>query len=80
MGGRITKISRDIASMAPGGKPAAGAADDEVLTLAEAADFTKVSERTMWKLASEDKVPHRRVGAQYRFLRSQLITWMMGDE
>ena len=55
-------------------------ASAEILTLAEAAEFVKISERTMWKLASERKIPHRKVGAQYRFLRSQLLDWMSGDE
>ena len=71
MGGHTTQTSRGIVSIAPDGESA-----DEVLTLAEAADFTKVSERTMWKLATEDEVPHKRVGAQYRFLRSRLVEWM----
>lgn len=70
MGGRMTKTSRGLESIAPGGS------DDDVLTLAEAAEFTKVSERTLWQLAREGKVPHKRVGSQYRFLKNMLVEWM----
>jgi len=74
MGGHMTKTNRGIVSIAPGGK--SDGAADEVLTLVEAADFAKVSERTLWQLAKDQEVPHKRVGAQYRFLKSKLLEWM----
>jgi len=57
-------------------RPKADPVPDEVMTLDEAADFAKVSNRTLWGLARANEVPHKRVGSQYRFLRSQLIEWM----
>ncbi len=51
-------------------------ADDEVLTLNEAAKFLKVSERTLWSLAKEGLVPCRRVGKQYRMSRNVLVRWI----
>ena len=47
----------------------------DVLTLFEASQFLKVSERTLWQLAKEDQVPFFKVGRQYRFLVSQLESW-----
>ena len=47
---------------------------DEVLTLREAAKLLKVSDRTLWGLAVEGKIPHRKVGRQYRFIRADLLT------
>ena len=47
-----------------------------VLTVVEAAELLRVSERTLWKLANENKIPNRRVGAQYRFVRSQILDWI----
>ena len=46
-----------------------------VLTLAEAAKYLKVSERTLWQLAKDGEIPHRRVGKQYRFVYSILLAW-----
>jgi len=46
-----------------------------VLTLVEAATFLKVSDRTLWQLASDDKIPHFKVGRQYRFVTANLLEW-----
>ena len=50
-------------------------APQKVLTLCEASKFLKVSERTLWELVRANKVPHFRVGKQYRFLVSKLEAW-----
>lgn len=47
----------------------------EILTLAEAAEFLKVSERTLWQLAKDGQIPHGKVGRQYRFEKSRLASW-----
>ena len=53
---------------------------DSVLTLHEASQFLKVSERTLWQLAKENEVPHFRVGRQYRFLVSELEAWAKSQQ
>lgn len=53
--------------------------DTEIYTLAEAATYLKVSERTLWQLAKQNEVPHFRVGKQYRFVRSILAAWAKGE-
>jgi excisionase family DNA binding protein len=52
--------------------------DSEALAigLAEAAKRLQVSERTLWALAKANKVPHRKVGKQYRFSPAVLKVWM----
>jgi excisionase family DNA binding protein len=52
----------------------------EVLTLPEAAELLRVSERTVWELSARGELPHMRVGAQYRYLRSRLLAYLAGDE
>lgn len=47
----------------------------EVLTLFDAAKEFKVSEKTLWAEAKAGRVPHFKVGKQYRFLRSLLLEW-----
>jgi len=51
---------------------------DEVLTLSEAARFIKVSEKTMRELAKNRKVPGKKVGREWRFLRVGLEDWLKG--
>ena len=48
---------------------------DEYLTLHEAAALLKVSERTLWELAKDSKIPCFRVGKQYRFIRQAILDW-----
>lgn len=44
----------------------------DVLTLLEAAEFLRVHENTMLRLAHAKKVPCKRVGGRWRFSRSAL--------
>lgn len=48
----------------------------EVLDLAEAARFLKVSERHAWRLARAGRLPHRRLGVLYRFTRGELLAFL----
>ncbi len=49
----------------------------EILTLAEAADLLRISERTLWSLLrSDDAPPHTRIGRLYRFRRAALLGWV----
>lgn len=46
---------------------------ETVFRLAEAAEFLKVSERTLWQEATNGNVPSFRIGKQFRFLESELV-------
>ena len=52
--------------------PPPGTPPRDVMTLAEAADFLRISERQMWQLIKDGKVPGFRVGSAHRFYRRQL--------
>jgi excisionase family DNA binding protein len=52
----------------------------DILTLQEAADFLKVSSRTLWSLFSEGKVPGFKVGGQIRFNADSLRAWVRQQE
>ncbi|MDA7903794.1 helix-turn-helix domain-containing protein [Mariniblastus sp.] len=54
--------------------------NSQIYTLAEAAAYLKVSERTLWQLARDGEIPCFRVGKQYRFVRSQLRAWAIGEQ
>jgi len=49
---------------------------DEVLTITEAASLLRCSRSFLHKATHDGKVPHRRLGHEYRFLRSELLRWL----
>jgi excisionase family DNA binding protein len=52
----------------------------EVLRLKEAADYVRVSEKTLREMANTNRVPCQRVGREWRFLRKALDEWLAGTE
>lgn len=52
----------------------------EVLTLAEAARFVRVSEKTLREMARSRRLPCQKVGRAWRFLRSALESWLAHQE
>jgi excisionase family DNA binding protein len=50
--------------------------ENDVLTLAEAAALLRVHPVTLRKRASAWGVPHRRLGAEWRFSRKVLTAWI----
>jgi nitrogen PTS system EIIA component len=51
--------------------------NDEILTLAETAEYLKVAEKTVQRLIGAHKIPCTRVGNQWRFIKSILDEWLM---
>ena len=47
-----------------------------VLTLTEVAAFLKVPKSTVYKLAQQGQVPAFKVGKHWRFLGSDMETWL----
>jgi excisionase family DNA binding protein len=64
--------------LAPPAPPTA--ADDDVLTLAEAAEVARVSTRTLYRAARSGEGPFYKVGAQWRVDASALRDWMRGRD
>ena len=48
----------------------------EVLTTGEAAELLRVSSKTILQLAGRAALPGRKVGRSWRFLRSDLVTYL----
>lgn len=48
----------------------------EVMTSVEAAQYLKMHVKTICRLAKEGKIPARKVGSEWRFLRSVLDGWL----
>ncbi|WP_423377904.1 methylation-associated defense system helix-turn-helix domain-containing protein MAD1 [Burkholderia sp. LMG 32019] len=48
----------------------------EILTIKEVADYLKVTERTIYRLAGAKKIPAFKVGGAWRFSRSDIDCWI----
>jgi len=49
---------------------------DVVMTSVEAAEYLKMHVKTVCRLAKEGKIPARKVGSEWRFLRTVLDSWL----
>ncbi len=54
--------------------------ENDVLTIAEAAELLRVHPKTLRKRAAAWGVPHRRLGAEWRFSRATLTAWIQQRE
>jgi excisionase family DNA binding protein len=51
-------------------------ASRQVMTSVEAAEYLKMHVKTVCRLAKEGKIPAKKVGSEWRFLRSVLDRWL----
>lgn len=49
---------------------------EEILTIKQVAEFLKVTERTIYRLAAAKKIPAFKVGGTWRFSRSDIDSWI----
>ena len=47
-----------------------------IMTIGEVADYLKVTERTIYRLAAAKKVPAFKVGGSWRFSRADIDEWI----
>jgi excisionase family DNA binding protein len=50
------------------------------MTSVEAAEYLKMHVKTVCRLAKEKKIPAKKVGSEWRFLRSVLDRWLAQEE
>jgi excisionase family DNA binding protein len=58
-------------------RPSPGTPD--VLTTAQLADFLKIEEDTVRKLARSGELPGRKIGRDWRFSRAAVLDWLAGN-
>ena len=51
-----------------------------LLTVREAADVLKVSERTLWTLTNAKEIPAVKVGRSVRYDQADLVKWIAGQK
>lgn len=54
--------------------------NDEVMTIKEVAEYLKVNERTIYRLAASSGLPAFKVGNSWRFKRSELEAWIKSQQ
>ena len=52
---------------------------DKALTTEAACQFLSISRQTLYKLVKAGRIPGRKVGDNYRFLKSDLIRYFKND-
>lgn len=50
--------------------------EGEILTITEVADYLKVTERTIYRLAAAKKIPAFKVGGTWRFRATDIDGWI----
>lgn len=48
----------------------------DILTITEVAEYLKVAERTLYRLAAAKKIPAFKVGGTWRFPRADIDQWI----
>lgn len=48
---------------------------DDIMTMQEVANYLKITEKTAYRLASENKIPGFKVGGSWRFNRAEIVSW-----
>jgi PTS system nitrogen regulatory IIA component len=51
--------------------------DDNVMTLAEMADYLKIAKRSLLRMAQSGDIPGTKIASQWRFMRSVVDDWMI---
>lgn len=54
--------------------------NDEILTIKQVAEYLKVNERTIYRLAATAELPAFKVGNSWRFKRTELEAWIKAQQ
>ena len=54
--------------------------ETDVMTIRELALYLKMAEKTLYRLSSEGKLPAFKVGAAWRFRKSEIDRWIIKQE
>lgn len=49
---------------------------DQILTVKEVAEYLKVNERTVYRMATASKLPAFKVGGSWRFKQAEIEKWI----
>ena len=50
------------------------------MTVKELADYLKIAEKTAYRFALEKKIPGFKIGGAWRFRKTEIDSWIKGQE
>lgn len=53
---------------------------DQIMTVKEVAEYLKVNDRTIYRMAVAGKIPAFKVGASWRFISCELKAWIEAEK
>jgi excisionase family DNA binding protein len=53
---------------------------DTILTIREVAEFLRVTEKTIYRMASEKRIPAFKVGGSWRFDKADIEKWIQENK
>ena len=53
--------------------------DTDILTIQEVADYLRITEKTAYRLAGNEKLPGFKVGGSWRFRQSEIDAWIEAE-
>lgn len=54
--------------------------EKDILTIREVAEYLRLAEKTVYRYASEGKIPSFKVGGAWRFRKSEIDRWIAQQE
>lgn len=54
--------------------------DNDIMLIKDLANYLKIAEKTAYRFASEGKIPSFKVGAAWRFRKSEIDQWIKNQE
>lgn len=54
--------------------------NNDVMTIKELAVYLKITEKTAYRLSAEGAIPGFKVGGAWRFRKSEIDKWIIGQE
>ncbi len=69
---QTSKLARSSTRLTVGDMAANRIEDDEILTVSQVSKLLKLHQRTIYKLAQNGKIPARRLGKSWRFLKAAI--------
>lgn len=54
--------------------------ETDILTVKELSEYLKLNEKTAYRLSAEGKIPGFKVGGAWRFRKSEIDKWIVGQE
>lgn len=53
--------------------------EKEIITMEELSEYLRISVHTLYKLSQKGKLPGRKIGKQWRYVKTEIDKWLRGN-